>query len=80
MGLEPRRGKCTGGSVADSVEALIGAIFLTTDNLHDVLSFIDHIKLVPLTQINQLTPFIQFKECSFENLKLFNLQKLPFTK
>lgn len=52
MGREPRKGKCTGGSVADSVESLIGAMFLTTDSLYDVLQFINHIKLVPLAQID----------------------------
>lgn len=33
LGDEARKGKCTGGSMADSVESLIGALFLTTDNL-----------------------------------------------
>jgi dsRNA-specific ribonuclease len=37
QGVEPRKGKCTGGSMADSVESLIGALFLTTDSLHKVL-------------------------------------------
>lgn len=41
MGAEPRKARCTGGSMADSVESLIGALFLTTDNLSSVLSWIN---------------------------------------
>lgn len=51
LGKEPRKAKCTGGSVADSVESLIGALFLTTDSLYDVLKWINNIKLVPLEAI-----------------------------
>lgn len=64
MGHEARKNKCTGGSVADSVEALIGALFLTTNHLQDVLEFIDRIKLVPLSVL-KLDSFGEFKECSF---------------
>lgn len=41
QGKEPRRVKCTGGSMADSVESLIGAHFLTSDSLQSVLKWID---------------------------------------
>ena len=80
QGLEFRKAKCTGGSIADSVESLIGALFLTTDNLMSVLKWIDHIKLVPLEPLNQISCFKNFTECTFSNLKLVDLQKLPFNK
>ena len=54
LGKELRRGKCTGGSIADSVESLIGALFLTTDDLRVVLEWIDRIKLVPLRALSQI--------------------------
>ena len=80
LGTEVRKGKCTGGSMADSVESLIGALFLTTDNLQTVLKWIDHIKLVPLKALDQLEQFSGFKECTFSNLKQVDLQNLPFTR
>lgn len=52
LGEDARKGKCTGGSIADSVESLIGALFLTTDDLRVVLSWIDRIKLVPLEALS----------------------------
>lgn len=54
LGEDVRKGKCTGGSIADSVESLIGALFLTTDDLRVVLSWIDRIKLVPLQALSQI--------------------------
>jgi dsRNA-specific ribonuclease len=48
QGKSPRANKCTGGSIADSVESLLGALFLTTDSLYAVFEWIDRIKLVPL--------------------------------
>ena len=80
MGCEVRTNKCTGGSVADSVESLIGALFLTTDNLMKVLEWIDEIKLVPLEALNQVKIFKNFRECTFDNLRKIDLQKLPFKK
>lgn len=80
IGKEVRKGKCTGGSIADSVESLIGALFLTTDNLKVVLEWIDKIKLVPLEALSQIQQFSDFTECSFNHLKQVDLQKLPFTK
>lgn len=78
-GAEARKGKCTGGSVADSVEALIGALFLTSNNLQEVLTFIDKIKLVPLSPL-KLIQFESFKECAFSHLLDYPLQELTFTK
>jgi len=43
QGKEPRMGKCTGKSMADSVESLIGAHFLSNDNLYQTLRWIDNI-------------------------------------
>lgn len=80
QGVEPRKGKCTGGSMADSVESLIGALFLSTDSLHKVLSWIDQIKLVPLQALDQLNQFASFAESTFTNLKQVDLQHLPFNQ
>lgn len=54
QGKEPRLGKCTGKSMADSVESLIGAHFLSNDNLFATLQWINDIKLVPLQALKQI--------------------------
>ena len=41
QGMEIRHAKCTGKSMADSVESLIGAHFLSNDNLMKTLKWID---------------------------------------
>ena len=66
--------------MADSVESLIGAHFLSNDSLEDTLRWIDSIKLVPLSAVGQVERFADFKECSFQHLKQINLPLLPFTK
>ena len=44
----PRLNACPGKSMADTVEALIGAHFLTNDDLVKTLQWISDIRLVPL--------------------------------
>jgi dsRNA-specific ribonuclease len=41
LGKEPRIGRCTGKSMADSVESMIGAHFLSNDSLENTLKWID---------------------------------------
>jgi len=46
----PRDGRCSGKTIADSVESLTGAHFLAHDSLVKTLRWISKIKLVPLPQ------------------------------
>jgi dsRNA-specific ribonuclease len=48
QGYQPRLNQCPGKSLADSVEAMIGAHFLTNDDIAATLQWISDIKLVPL--------------------------------
>jgi dsRNA-specific ribonuclease len=57
QGREPRHTKCTGKSMADSVESLIGAHFLSNDSLFHTLRWINDIKLVPLQALDKLDQF-----------------------
>ena len=66
--------------MADSVESMIGALFLSTDNLRYVFKWIDQIKLVPLSPLNLVDCFEDFSECTFSNLKKVDLLSLPFDK
>ena len=52
QGQKPRSNSCPGKSMADVVESLIGAHFLTNDNLGKTLQWISDIKLVPLEQLD----------------------------
>jgi dsRNA-specific ribonuclease len=45
--------QCTGKNIADGVESLLGAFFMST-NLHKTLCFISDIQLVPLRQARLL--------------------------
>ena len=47
---------CTGKNLADGVESLLGAIFLS-NNLYRTLLFISDIQLVPMEQANLLRHF-----------------------
>jgi dsRNA-specific ribonuclease len=47
---------CTGKNIADGVESLLGAIFMST-NLFQTFKFISHIQLVPLKQARLLDIF-----------------------
>ena len=59
--------------MADSVESLIGAHFLSNDSLYNTLQWINDIKLVPLKPINLLESFKSFSECTFIHLKEIDL-------
>lgn len=48
--------QCTGKNIADGVESLLGAIFMST-NLLRTLRFISDIQLVPLHQARLLDNF-----------------------
>lgn len=50
QGAKCRKNACPGKCLADCVEAMIGAHFLTNDNLCGTLQWISDIKLVPLEQ------------------------------
>jgi dsRNA-specific ribonuclease len=52
---------CPGKSLADSVEAMIGAHILTNDNLRATLQLISDTKLVPLEQAFILKKFDDLK-------------------
>ena len=66
--------------MADVVEAMIGAHFLSNDNLQKTLQWISDIKLVPLEQLNQIRTFDDLKESSYSHLKKIKLHELTFTK
>jgi len=69
--------------VADSVESLIGAHFLSNDNLLDTLNWINDIKLVPLDKVDLNTKFgnlMQNGGSTFTHLKLIDLNRLQFDK
>lgn len=48
QGIKSRLNACPGKTLADNVEAMIGAHFLTNDNLLKTMQWISDIKLVPL--------------------------------
>ena len=65
--------------MADTVEALIGAHFLTNDDLVKTLQWISDIRLVPLEQtgiFNSLT----VERSTYDHLKHVDLLSLPFTR
>ena len=66
--------------MADVVEAMIGAHFLSNDNLQKTLQWISDIKLVPLEQLCQISQFDDLKESSYSHLKEIKLHELTFTK
>ena len=81
QGQQKRLNACPGKSLADTIEALIGAHFLTNDNLAKTLQWISDIKLVPLEQaglISQLAEGID--ESSYGYLKQVNLSELHYDK
>ena len=47
---------CTGKNIADGIESLLGAVFLS-NNLHKTLQFISDIGLVPMEQANLMRYF-----------------------
>jgi hypothetical protein len=80
QGTQVRQNSCAGKSLADSVEAMIGAHLLTNDNLLATLQWISDIKLVPLEHAYILRKFENLKQSTYPNLKRFDLQKMPFSK
>ena len=61
QGQTTRSNACPGKSMADVVESLIGAHFLTNDNLYDTLKWISDIKLVPTSHLGVLDNFKNLK-------------------
>ena len=80
QGTDLRYNTCAGKSQADAVESLIGAHFLTNDNLYKTLQWISDIKLVPLQQVNQLERFKNIKESTYSIIKTVDLNDIPFNK
>lgn len=54
---------CTGKNIADGVESLLGAVFLS-NNLHKTLQFISDIDLIPVVQAD-LMRFFPDKDLTF---------------
>ena len=67
-----RTSRCSGKTIADSVESLTGAHFLSQDSLVKTLKWISKIKLVPLPQ-EIIGKFEHFEETSFCHLKQIDL-------
>lgn len=65
QGQITRSNACPGKSMADVVESLIGAHFLTNDNLMKTLQWISDIKLVPLEQLDLVSKFQDLDESSY---------------
>lgn len=80
QGLMPRLNACPGKSMADTVEALIGAHLLTHDNLVKTLQWISDIRLVPLEQTGIFDELSEIKGSTYEHLKKVDLCSLPFTR
>lgn len=59
---------------------MIGAHFLTNDDLAATLQWISDIKLVPLEQAFILRKFKDLKESTYPELKQVDLVSLPFFK
>jgi len=66
--------------MADSVESMIGAHFLTNNNLYETLKWISHIKLVPLQESLHLSQFKNLKESTITLLQTIDLRTLTFAK
>ena len=78
QGVRTRPNACPGKAMADAVESLIGAHFLTNDNLFNTLQWISDIKLVPLEQANILHKFKDAQSSTYEFLKWIKLKNVPF--
>ena len=65
--------------MADSVESMIGAHFLTNDDLGMTLKWISDIKLVPLEQSRLLECFANIKESTYAHLRHVELKQLNFS-
>ena len=64
---------CTGKNLADAVESILGAVFLS-NNLHKTLQFISDIQLVPMEQAG-LMKHIPDKDLTFQlgtELEVYN--------
>ena len=61
--------KCVGKNVADCVESLICALFLSCNCLHTVLNWISDIKLVPIKKTTMLNFIEKGTDCTF---RLYN--------
>ena len=81
QGEQKRLNACPGKSLSDTIEALIGAHFLTNDDLCKTLQWISDIKLVPLEQsglLSQLTHAVG--KSTYDYLKTIDLLDLPYDK
>mmetsp|Transcript_20079 Transcript_20079/g.27137 ORF Transcript_20079/g.27137 Transcript_20079/m.27137 type:complete len:191 (+) Transcript_20079:205-777(+) len=80
QGRKPRLNACPGKSLADSVEAMIGAHLLTNDDLVKTLQWISDIRLVPLEQTGIFEQLSSISSSSYAHLKRVDLDCLPFTR
>ena len=80
QGMMPRLNACPGKSMADTVEALIGAHFLTSDDLVKTLQWISDIRLVPLEQTGIFEELSTIEKSTYDHLKHVDLISLPFTR
>ena len=74
-----RENSCPGKSLADTTEALIGAHFLTNDDLCKTLQWISDIKLVPLEQTGIFKRLAGIERSTYDHLKQIDLHSLTFT-
>ena len=78
QGQSVRLNACPGKSLADTTEALIGAHFLTNDNLCKTLQWISDIKLVPLEYSGIFKELNGIEKSTYDHLKQIDLHRLPF--
>ena len=74
LSLDGRLNACPGKAVADSVESMLGAHFLSNDSLYKTLLWIKQIKLVPMPY-ELIEKFSNFTESSFHHLRRIDLDK-----
>lgn len=80
QGAKPRLNSCVGKSLADSVEAMIGAHLLSNDDLLKTLQWISDIRLVPLEQTGVFEQLSDIQKSTYDHLKAVDLCSLPFTR
>ena len=71
--------RCVGKNVADAVESLICALYLSTNCLKSTLEWISDIKLVPLKMTDMLHKFNYGEDYSFRLYKPLSLYDLKTT-
>ena len=79
QGRKCRLNSCPGKCLADTFEAMIGAHFLSNDDLCKTLQWISDIKLVPLEQAGLFDWLKNITASTYDHLKSINIVDLPYT-